>query len=80
MSDEPRSAEYELCDRLAQELSEHFDTVQIFTSRHIGGGEGTRSIAIGRGNWFARVGQVQAWLAAEDECNRIEVRDSTEEP
>lgn len=35
-------------------LSEHFDTVQIFVTRHEDGG--TRAANLGSGNWYARYG------------------------
>lgn len=43
-------------------LSEHFDTVQIFATRHISNEKGTIQCATGSGNFFARFGQVQFWL------------------
>lgn len=43
-------------------LIEHFDTVQIFVTRVAAEeGCGTVNIAVGRGNWFARVGHVHDW-------------------
>ena len=43
-------------------LSEHFDTVQIFVTRHISNEKGTVQCNAGSGNFFARFGQVQFWL------------------
>lgn len=44
-------------------LSEHFDTVQIFCTRHEAEIEnGTIACTRGIGNWFARKGQVQEWV------------------
>lgn len=54
-------------------LMEHFDTVQIFATRHIGD-DGTISVQNGDGNWFARHGQVATWLLKQDEATRNEVR------
>lgn len=45
-------------------LGEHFDTAQIFVTRHDSGvgSDGTRNIAMGTGNWFARFGQTAEWV------------------
>jgi hypothetical protein len=46
------------------QLSEHFDTVQIFvTKRNL---DTTIDINHGSGNWFARYGQVNHWLIREE--------------
>lgn len=48
-------------------LSEHFDTVQVFCTRHEAGRlEGTVTADMGTGNWYARYGQVRAWLLHQD--------------
>lgn len=50
-------------------LGEHFDTVQIFCTRHEGGEcDGTVAINKGVGNWFARRGQVREWMLGEDKA------------
>lgn len=60
-------------------LSEHYDTVQIFVTRHDAGGVGgTVSATWGSGNWFARHGQVREWLVKDDELVRIKVRRDNE--
>jgi len=46
----------------ALQLAEHFDTVQIITTRLDPEEEGTFIIDHGEGNWFARYGSVMAWL------------------
>lgn len=43
-------------------LTEHFDTVQIFVTRHESNAIGTVSCNFGTGNFFARFGQIQLWL------------------
>jgi hypothetical protein len=61
------------CDQLA----EHFDTVQIFVTRNADNEteeEGTVNIQLGRGNWFARYGQVHQWIVKSDEDARIHAR------
>ncbi len=42
-------------------LREHFDTVQIFCTRVENGGY-TVQATDGRGNWFARLGQIWSWI------------------
>jgi hypothetical protein len=43
-------------------LQEHFDTVQIFVTRHITNQSGTVNAVFGSGNFFARYGQIRIWL------------------
>lgn len=44
-------------------LSEHFDTVQIFVTRHEPGAlDGTIAACRGVGNWYARIGYVKEWI------------------
>ncbi len=61
-------------DRLKKslnELSEHFDSVQILCTRYKGGDDGgTVNISMGTGNWFARYGQMREWLIREEETSR----------
>jgi hypothetical protein len=73
-------------DAVVASLSPYYETVQIFVSRHMTvedvsiGREmsDTRTINRGVGNWFARFGQVRAWLIQQDECERIEARKDKE--
>lgn len=58
-------------------LAEHFDTVQVFATRHHQG-TGTVHCAWGAGNFFARTGQVAAWLAKQDEQERDSARTKEE--
>lgn len=44
-------------------LREHFDTVQIFVTRHDIDAEGTLSRAEGSGNYFARYGLCEQWVS-----------------
>lgn len=53
-------------------LSNHFDTVQIFVTRHQPHDEenkGTRCVVWGIGNWYARYGQVKEWIIKEEKMN-----------
>lgn len=49
-------------ERSARVLREHFDTVQIFVTRCDEGSGETHALNLGSGNWFARRGQVSAWV------------------
>lgn len=51
------------------QLSEHFDTVQIFVTRQEGADTGCS--AYGTGNWFARFGQVKLWARANENDSHI---------
>lgn len=59
-------------------LSEHFDSVHIFATRHLGD-EGTISCQEGCGNWFARKGQITEWVLKQDEGTRLEVKKAQSE-
>lgn len=72
---ENENAELERIKRVVAELGEHYDTVQVFATRHEAGTlDGTINVQFGAGNWFARYGQVARWLAKQDEIERVEVR------
>ena len=59
--------EYELVKKACQELGEHFDSVQIFTSRHEPGIEdGTLDASFGVGNFFSRYGQIKFWMLKQE--------------
>lgn len=62
----------------ADQLAEHYDSVQIFVTRNSDNekeDDGTVNINFGRGNWFTRFGQVQHWMLKADENARMEARD-----
>lgn len=59
-----------------EKLQEHFDSVQIFCTRHESGElEGTVNIQLGLGNWFARYGQVVHWMSEQDQDSRNKTTD-----
>jgi hypothetical protein len=66
-------------ERLKQALSilrEHYDTVQLFATRHEEGTKhGTVHCSLGFGNWFARFGQVTHWLQRTRHENETEAED-----
>lgn len=60
-------------------LSEHYDAVHIFASRHEPEVEdGTVSVNKGVGNWYARNGQVREWILKQDEYTKINCRKEDE--
>jgi hypothetical protein len=68
-----KDRDLELLQRTATNLIGHFDTVQIFATRHAPISEGgTVNCQWGLGNWYARFGQVSMWLHREmaSECHR----------
>jgi hypothetical protein len=50
----------------AAQLMEHFDTVQIFVTRHVDYETGTIAAQFGDGNWYARRGQIGNWIVKQD--------------
>lgn len=58
-----------------QVLIEHFDTVQIFVTRHEPEQEGgTVNVAYGEGNWFARYGFICDYMIRQDEHTRRRIQ------
>ncbi len=51
-----------MVEQHARQLSEHFDSVQIFCTNQESGTGDTTHYAFGQGNWFARYGQVAEWF------------------
>lgn len=71
--DRMREADWELVGKALDMLSEHFDSVQIFTTRCESGMlDGTIRVEKGSGNWFARYGQVKSWMKRMDEQERMD--------
>lgn len=56
---------FEMIDRAAATLAEHFDAVEILASVVLDGNHDTRSVYAGRGNWFARQGMAQDFISRE---------------
>lgn len=56
-----------LLDDKVSVLREHFDTVQVFATRH--GTDGTNYYSSGSGNFCARYGQVSLWVKREEKNN-----------
>ncbi len=82
MNDEQTEDSRKVIDA-ARALSEHFDAVHIFASRHESEQKnGTGHWQVGFGNWFTRFGQIDMWVTAEKEKTRelmrMEVRKDEE--
>lgn len=56
----------EIVAKAADALAEHFPSVQIFVHRERNGGTPSHNqqtcISAGRGDWYARYGQIQEWM------------------
>lgn len=63
-------ADFQMVREHVNALAEHFDSVQIFCTRHEGSMDATVNVHLGSGNWFARYGFVQNWLIRQDESER----------
>jgi hypothetical protein len=65
-----------LLEAACESLGEHFDTIQIFVTRHEPTEEGgTISATWGSGNYFAGYGQAVEWVVKQDERSRQIVRE-----
>ena len=62
----------DVVQRSAAALAEHFDSVQIFVTRHDGGKEVSQSYETGRGNFYTRLGQISEWMAIQNQYQRNE--------
>lgn len=71
----PLKHEVELLTRVLNQLQEHFDSVQIFVTRHEPAEHnGTIVADMGVGNWYARFGQIKEWMNREEEIARQHAR------
>jgi hypothetical protein len=55
-------------------LAEHFDTCQVFVTRHASDEAGTHTFQLGGGNWCARFGQVREWVVKEEARFALDAR------
>lgn len=77
---EEQKADLDKIKASLDQLGEHFDTVQIFATKHDGGDDGaTHSFHKGIGNWWARFGQVVEWVTKSKEDARVEARKDADE-
>lgn len=72
-----RETDMQRVQQACETLSEYFDSVQIFATRHEPEQEGgTVNVAWGSGNWFSRYGIVQEWMIRQDERTRKHTREN----
>lgn len=57
-----------ILDKVAAQLSEHFDAVQILTTWMDPEGQ-TLMLSRGRGNWYARLGMAREMITTDDSRN-----------
>jgi len=70
-----REEEERLVKQHVAALSEHFDSVQIFVSRHDPAiQDGTVTVSWGAGNWYARAGQIREWILRQEEITRRQIQ------
>ena len=74
-----RKSDLEQVNKALEKLSEFFDTVQVNVTRYDSATGLTTRVDKGTGNWFARYGQLKAWVEREDESHRIESRNDAKE-
>lgn len=60
LDEETRERDWEYLQKIVAELSEHYECVQVFVANTIEGE--TIPMTLGSGNFYARQGQIQAWL------------------
>ncbi len=61
-----KERDHAMLKRHVAQLAEHFETVQIFATRHSAEHDGTVGAQWGEGNWYARYGQVKEWVVREE--------------
>lgn len=54
-------------DDALKTLSEHFDSVHIFVTRHEGSLDGSIAANVSSGNYYARYGQIREWVLMNEE-------------
>lgn len=64
--DQPNERDVKILNLHVARLQEHFSTVQVFCTK-VKDKNNTTSFHAGKGNWFARYGQVQMWVKTEEE-------------
>jgi hypothetical protein len=78
MADEAEQ-DMDVLRRHAAMLGEHFDTIQIFVTRHVAEDDDTITAHYGTGHWLARLGQVRDWVIQQDERVRCRTRREDED-
>lgn len=62
-----------MIDSHVAQLSEHFDSVQVFCTQRTGDGN-TRVFSRGGGNYYANYGAAREWIVRQDERTRVDER------
>lgn len=62
-----------MADELVEKLGEHCDSVRVFCTYRAEDGD-TSAYTVGDGNFYAQSGQVQEWVAHQDEIVRSRTR------
>lgn len=70
----PSEPEVEQLEKVLGSLGEQWENIQVFLNRTDPNGHGTQKLIMGRGNFYARKGQVRDWLDGDDESTREESR------
>lgn len=77
MSNEPEFTDEDVqrLENALKTLTEYYDAVHIFANRAVGEEDGnTIFVSRGRGNWFARYGQVKEWVIRSEELTKVKAR------
>lgn len=53
-------------------IMEHADSVRVFVTSHDGMADVSHAFSIGKGNFFAQVGQVKEWIVRQDQYIKID--------
>ena len=71
-----QDSDEQLVRKAVDDLIEHFDTCTVLVTRHDqASANGTVTLVMGAGNWFARYGQMKTWLDRQEHMNEKESSD-----
>ncbi len=80
MKKKQNDKKFELLENQMKVLLVHFDTIQIFASKHDAKIGNTATFVMGHGDWNSRYGQVRQWAIKQDVITAQEgVREAEEE-
>lgn len=65
-----------LVDKVAQDLSEHCDSVRIFIVVH--DNDLSKAYSSGKGNFYSQLGQITEWIERQQEHVRKDAREDNE--
>lgn len=60
-------------EKALRDVMVHVDSAQLFVTVHNEAGDDTETLCFskGKGNWYARYGQVGAWVIKQDASNAV---------